>query len=242
MKEFNCNLNSISPHKIINKSNNSDLDNFFLILGLIFNDLKGIILFNDFLIKNYKKPVDGEISAHAGEYAGIQIHIFKLSSSLISEFLITLEKHKDVIKSIQFKFIENKLREEIRNKWNNVLEIALDNKKDSDSYLSKIARIRSNITYHYDHSGTELKKSFIKRFIDSPKDDSNKKAYYAIGETIETTRFFYCDAIIHQYMNEHFKIDTLDYYKETNRMTKDINEIIVNLLSSYLSYKQTKNK
>lgn len=206
MDKFTCDLESIQSSKIIDKSNVDDIDNLFLSLGLIFNDLKGIILFNDLIKRNYKKPIPGEINAHAGEYAGIQLQIVKLSVALIDEFFIVLEKNKDTIKSFKFQLIEKGLNKELKNKWTNILTLALNPNNSSTSYLSKIARVRSNITYHYDHSGTQLRNSFIKRFFDSPKDESNKKAYYSMGGTIETTRYFYCDAVIHEYINEHLKI------------------------------------
>lgn len=238
MKKFNCTLESVSPSKIIDKSKVDDIDNLFLSFGLIFNDLKGIILFNDLIKNNYSNPEDGEISAHAGEYSGLQLQIIKLSVALIDEFLIVLDKNKNVIKSIKFKLIEKCLNKELKNKWNNILSIALNPNSNSNSYLSKIARVRSNITYHYDHSGTQLRDSFIKRFFNSNINESNEKAYYSIGETIETTRFFYCDAVIDEYINEHLRIESLNYIDKTNKMVKDMNMIIANLFKSYFIYKK----
>ena len=240
MEKFKCGLQSIQPTKIIDKSKIDDIDNLFLSFGLIFNDLKGIILFSDILKKEYEKPVPEEISAHSGEYAGIQLQILKLSVALIDEFFIVLEKNKDVIRGFRFKMIEKNLNKELKNKWANILFIALNPKNNSDSYLSKIARVRSNITYHYDHSGTQLRNSFIKKFFDTPKDKSNEKAYYSMGGTIETTRFFYCDAVINEYINEHLKLESLDYIDKTNKVTRDVSMVIVNLMESYYLYKKNK--
>ncbi len=240
MNKFTCNLESIPPSKIIDKSNIDDIDNLFLSLGLIFNDLKGIILFNDLIKKDYEKPIPGEINAHSGEYAGMQLQIMKLSVALIDEFFIVLSKNEDIIKSFRFKLIEKGLNKELKNKWTNILAIALNPNNNSNSYLSKIARVRSNITYHYDHSGTQLRNSFIKRFFDAPKDKSNEKAYYSMGGTIETTRYFYCDAVIHEYINEHLKIESLDYIDKTNKLTRDMSMVIVNLMKSYYKYKLSK--
>lgn len=240
MKEFNCVLESIPPSKIIDKSNINDIDNLFLSLGLIFNDLKGIILFNDILKKEYIKPKDNEISAHGGEYAGIQLQILKLSVALVDEFFLELEKNKEIIKSLRFQLIKNGLNKELKNKWNNIMNIVLNPGKDPNNYLSKIARIRNNIAYHYDHSGTQLRNSFIKRFFDKPKDKSNEKAYYSMGGTIETTRYFYCDAVIHEYINEHLKIESFDYIDKTNKITRDMSMLIVNLMKNYYKYKLNK--
>jgi len=237
MDKFTCDLESIQPSKIIDKSNVDDVDNLFLSLGLIFNDLKGIILFNDLIKKHYEKPIPGEINAHAGEYAGIQLQIVKLSVALIDEFLKVLEKNKSTVNSFKFKLIEKGLNKELKNKWTNILALALNPNNNSNSYLSKIARVRSNITYHYDHSGTQLRNSFIKRFFNTPKDESNKKAYYSMGGTIETTRYFYCDAVIHEYINEHLKIESLDYVEKTNKLTRDMSMVIVNLMKSYYKHK-----
>lgn len=241
MKEFNCVLESIPPSKIINKSKVNNLDNFFLALGVIFNDLKGLILFNDLLKEDYTKPVQREISSHAGEYTGIQLQIFKLSVALINEFFSTIKNNKNVVGDIRFKLIEKGLNKEIRKKWDNFLYIIFNPDKNSDNYISKIARIRSNIVYHYDQSGTQLRDSFVKKFFEAPKDDSNRKAYYSIGDTIGLTRFFYCDAMVQGYLNEHLKIDTIGSFEKTNNLMKDMNMVIVNLMKNYYLYKK-KNK
>lgn len=238
MKEFNCHLESINPALLVNKSKNDDLDNFFLILGVIFNDLKGLILFNDLVKNTYEKPIPNKISAHLGEYNGVQIQIFKLSVSLINEFLIILEKNKNIINDIKFKLIEKKLNKDLKDKWVKILSIALGESKNSSSYLSKIAQVRSNITYHYDQSGTQLRKFFIDKFFNQIKDQSNREAFYSIGNTIENTRFFYCDAIIHEYINKNLKVESLDYMKKTNDIIMDMEGVIAHLLKNFYLYKK----
>lgn len=238
MKEFNYKLENIAPSFLIDTSKNDSLDNLFLVFGVIFNDLKGLILFSDLVKNTYEKPIPNEISSHLGEYNGVQIQIFKLSISLISEFLIILDKNKDIFNDIRFKLIEKRLDKDLKNKWENILSIALKNTKKSDSYLSSLAQVRSNITYHYDHSGTQLRSSFIKRFFNSPRDKSNETAYYSIGQSIETTRFFYCDAIIHEYVNKNLKIESLDYIKKTNKIMRDMSSVIVILMKNYYFYKE----
>jgi len=240
MKKFNCELENIDPKYLINKTKNDDLDNFFLILGVIFNDLKGLILYSDLIKNNYEEPTPNEISAHLGEYNGIRIQIFKLSVSLIDEFLIVLKNNKDVIGDLKFKLIEKGLNKDLQNKWSDILSIVFDKTKNKNSYLSKIAEIRSNVTYHYDGSRTQLRKFFINRFYDQPKDLSNEKAFYSIGNTIETTRFFYCDAIIHEYINNNLKIESLDYIEKTNKIIRDMSGVIALLLKNYYLYKKGK--
>ena len=112
LKEFIGDVKGISANKLIKKEEVNDLDSFFLVLGLIYNDLKDLLFFLDLFNKTYRQPkLDGSepVTAHLGHWGGVQGHMSRLMISFMSEFLIFLDKNKMVINSIHFQLLEKGL-------------------------------------------------------------------------------------------------------------------------------------
>ncbi|MCX6766080.1 MAG: hypothetical protein NT136_03940 [Candidatus Moranbacteria bacterium] len=199
--EFEGELKWISPNKII-KEGGYNVDNevasFFIGFGVIFNDLKDLILFEQLLINNYRKPKEKKASVHSGSYNGIIVHINKLIASTIHEFFKFLNKNKKILGTREFNEILNKLPAEEKIIWNGLVAASQGNLLKALNFLKTIVRIRSNIAFHYDHSGKILKRGYKSRFFGEYKDDSNKCAYYSIGDKIELTRFFFADAVVEE--------------------------------------------
>jgi hypothetical protein len=238
MKEFEGKLESIAAGKLINKEKPNDFDSFFLILGLIYNDLKDLLLFLDLFNKNYRHPEpDGSepASVHLGQWGGIQNHLNRLFIGFISEFLIFIDKNRDITSTISFNNFLKGLPIDIKRSWFDIL-LVLDNKK-TDDFLSQIARIRSNVSFHYDQSLTELRSGFIKKFFDSPKDKYNEKAYYSLGDTMEKTRFFYSDGAVEEYLKEHMKVSKDNYYIEIKNLVEKTNRTLRFMIEGYLKTK-----
>ncbi|MFA6257387.1 MAG: hypothetical protein WC671_00020 [Candidatus Paceibacterota bacterium] len=239
MKEFEGELKSIFPNKLIEKSKNNDFDNFFLVLGLIFNDFKDIILFNELIHETYLKPkLDGSEppSVHLGHWGGIQNHLNRLMVGLISEFLIFLDKNKKTINSISFKLFVKNLPHDVRQDWNKIQNVLQDS--DSKDFLSKIAEIRSNVTFHYDQSLTQLRIGFIEKFITSTKNNYNKQAFYSLGNTIQTTRFYYSDGAAEEYVKKEMKyLSNENYNKEMRELVDKTNTTIRFMMEHYLKQK-----
>jgi hypothetical protein len=242
MEEFQGNLSKIEPQKIINKSKDNDFDNFFLVLGLIYNDLKDLLFFSNLFKKTYKEiKTDGTEppSDHLGHYGGVQNHLNRLMIGLISEFLIFLDKNKEVVNSIPFMLFIKNLPPEIKKMWGDMLDALKDN--NSDSFLSHIARIRSNVTFHYDQSLKELRTGFIKKFYDSPKNQYNKEAFYSLGDNMEKTRFYYSDGAVEEYLNMHMKTySEKNYYNNLIDLIKKTNHTINYMITMYLNQKLKK--
>jgi hypothetical protein len=237
MKEFTGNLRKIKPDNLMKKDMASDYDSFFLVLALIYNDLKDLLYFSNTFHKEHRQPaLDGteEPSPHLGEWSAVNDHLMRLMVSFISEFLIFLEKNMVVIKTIQFMAFEQRLPIEVRNDWNNIIKV-LNDKKPTD-FLSRIARVRSNIAFHYDQSLKELRSGFVDHFFDSPKNKYNQKAFYSLGDSMETTRFYYADAAAGAFLKKQL-LSSGDYYKETKDLVKKMNTTISYMLQSYLKEK-----
>jgi len=242
MKKFDGHLKEISPSKLIKKDNNSEFDNFFLVLSLIFNDLNSLVFLTDLFIGEYPHPNKNGIeppSVNLGYWGGIQNYSNRLTISLISEFLIFLEKNINIINSSDFKNIENKLPPIIKNEWREI-KLVLEDKSNED-FLSQIAIIRNNVTFHYDQSLTQLRKGFIKKFFDSPKNQYNEIAFYSFGEVKMKTRFYYCDGSIEEYLKDHLKIQSEDdYNKKISKLVGKVDSVIKALMEIYIKYKINK--
>lgn len=230
-KEFVGELKKIDPDKLINEENRS-IDNFFLIMALIFNDLKGLVFYRRLLNSSYRHPNENEISVHAGEYSGLVVQNNKLVISLVCEFIEFLSKNNTIYSELGFQIILKNVDSGIRKKWLDL--VRLD--KSKNSLFSKIARIRNNVTFHYDHSSTQMRDGFMKSFYNSgPKHEKHKHAYYYSDDgKMETTRFFYADAATEEYIRSLLPKNDMN---ELSDMIVDINFVIQNLLKEYLKYR-----
>lgn len=222
-EEFSGNLQGISPGLIIDEGSKDESQSFFLILGSIFNDLKGLIFFQKLVEDNYRKPELNEVSAHAGEYNGLIAQADKLLIATVGEFFIFLEKNKSFLGSYKFLLLLKKLNIENRNCWNDLIKL-----NGGSTILSKIARVRSNVAFHYDHSMEEIKKGFIKSFFSDRKDlPQHKKAYFSFGNTMKETRIYYSDAAVADYIHHLLDIkDRAEIKTALDRMNRAIQGLL----------------
>ncbi|MDX9913681.1 MAG: hypothetical protein RBS77_03825 [Candidatus Moranbacteria bacterium] len=191
-------LRNIDPKKIVNENKQDNIGSFFLGLGVIFNDLKGLIWFNKMLHDHYEVPSVNEITSHAGNYTGIALQIQKLMAGIIDEFFIFIEKNNTIFQDAKFKEIFNKLSKHDQQIWNSVRDVATGSNTNAIDFVKTTIKIRSNLAFHYDHSGKILKRGYISRFYSKVKDSHNSFAYYSIGENIENIRFYFSDAALEE--------------------------------------------
>ncbi|MFA7216840.1 MAG: hypothetical protein WC095_02575 [Candidatus Paceibacterota bacterium] len=227
-KEFPGNRKDISPRHVVDENKKDDLQTFFLILGLIFNDLKGLIFFQKTIEDNYRKPNIDETSVHAGEYNGLIAQADKLLIATVGEFFKFIEKNKFVLNSMPFKLLLKKNNnQDYKNKWNDLVRL-----DDGSSILSKISRVRSNVAFHYDNSMEELRRGFINSFYLKEKDlVQHKRAFYSLGNDMENTRIYYSDAATQSYINSLIGIDDRE---KIMGAIKNMNYTIQWLLKIYL--------
>lgn len=197
-KRFDGELKWIDPNHLISRDKYNRVESFFLGLGVVFNDLKGLILFERMLIETYEKPQSGETTYHAGEYGGVIVYIQKLIASTISEFFMFLKKNNEVFNTSEFREVINRISKSDRDYWCKLVAAAHGRYPTIDNLLKTIVQIRSNVTFHYDHSGKILRNAYVSRFFGNTKDDKNKYAYYSVGNSIAETRFYFSDAAVEE--------------------------------------------
>ena len=69
-------LTKLDPDLVLPRNGDDRLPSFMLALALVFNDLKGLALFGQWL--THSKPPDGEISGHSGQWRGLDLQIHRL--------------------------------------------------------------------------------------------------------------------------------------------------------------------
>lgn len=240
-------LEFISPTKLISNIPN-ETDDFFLILALIYNDLKAVTFLDHIRNTNYEKVNKAEISAHAGEHYGLIIFHCKQTASLINEFLLFLNKNKTVFTEPFFQRILLRMDKVQRKYWKEIQSLALSEAEpNKNSYVYTLARIRNNIGFHYDHSKQELRRGFINFFYEQEKDERNKRAYYSLGNNMQSSRFYYADAAVTSYIalrareikEREMLFNNFDDYANKVRSTVDsMNKTILSLMSAYLIIKK----
>ena len=149
----------------------------------------------------YEKPGNDEITSHAGNYAGTRVQIQKLVASTINEFFIFLKKSADVFVTTEFKEIVDRLAKSDKQLWDGMVSAAHNKLPTATDLLKTIVQVRSNIAFHYDHSGKILRNAYISRFFGKSQDGKSKLAYYSIGDTIGNTRFYFSDAAAEESMH-----------------------------------------
>lgn len=190
---FRGELKHINPKLLVSGDKEDKIEDFFITLGLVFNDLKGLSLFEKLLVDNFEKPRRNETTSHAGNYGGVLAQIHRLFASVIHEFFEFLNENKEILINNEFNEILNKLPIEDKNLWKGLFAAAAGDLSKLTDFLKALLRIRNNLGFHYYDSGKNLRRGY-KSFFNRKKNSKNEFAYYSIGETVEATRFFFSDA------------------------------------------------
>jgi len=233
-------LKYIDPSRLMKEQEEDKFANFFLVLGHIFNDLKGLLLFERLITEHYEKPEAEEVSVHSGEVGGIFMQIQKMIASTIHEFFKFLKEHKETISGREFKVLLDRMPTYARERWEEIEEVAFDRIPAASVFTNTLVRIRNNIGFHYYQSGQNLRNGFINKFFTRDKSNKNRNefAYYSMGENMRDTRFFYCDAAAEEFFFITAGVDEVsdksNYRAQLGAIVEDMNLAIRTLIREYL--------
>lgn len=231
-KKFEGKLDKLSPKKLIRTERKDPLEIFFLTLAYIYNEFKGLTFFYINFLDAYQSP-DKEISPHAGEYNGISLQNTRLIISSIYEFIIFLEKNKNILETYEFKLILKKCKPNTKIIWSDFLT-TIDKKAIKQNSLVKILRrIRNNLTFHYYDSGDNLRNGYIKHFYESKKNPTNEFAYYSLTGRMRDSRFYFADAAIEKLQAQITK-DIPNFSNVILSIMEQINFGLMDILNIYL--------
>lgn len=247
-EEFTGKLEGISPKTLLGEKEHA-FEDFFLVLALVYNDLKGLLLFGVLLSEVYRQPELEELSPHAGEIYGLRTQQEKLIASHIREFLKFLMKRRSLLGTPKFRLFINQLNPEMQKLWGAIQGTALrDEISDHSSFAYSLRRIRDNVGYHYDDAHKSLREGFESFFSQTPKNKGSEKALYALGNSMTETRFYFIDAAVRQYISlraanvkmEGREMSTLEHATELTKTVSDMNQAIYALMKIYLSQKKAR--
>ena len=228
-KEFEGSLDQISPRLILSEENSDDLQDFFLVLSLIFNDLKGLLTFREIIERDYRKPDPGETSVQMGEYSGLITQNTKLLISIVRELLLFLDKNKKIISTPRFQLIIFNLSPILKLKWAELCDV-----NDASEFVSKIRNVRHRIAFHYDERADELKRGFIRSFYAERKDlPQHKHAHFSLGSNMRSTRFYFADAAVEDYIHSLMSAEDINM---VGRSINAMNETIRAIMEAYIRF------
>ena|SRR3989344_4920076 len=237
-KEFDGELQYLESYRIIPEGKDDKIADFFLVLAEVFNDFKGIDFFEKLIINQYRFPPPQEVSVHQGEYSGLLTQTRKIFIGNLREFLEFLKENKEILQTTEFRDVLDKTNKDIQRRWKNIVDIALEREsEDIHNFTKYLKEVRNNVASHY-YQPKGLRIAFCNFFHKKRKIEQNKLAYYYIGETMETTRFFYADAAVQEYLRSTTQQNEIgfDYkYKtEIGAILGDVSLTILRLLKAYL--------
>lgn len=248
--DFKYPLESIDPKKIIEHDvSNNRLNNFFLILSLISNDIKDILTYRIFVDKHFNEIAFDTTTANStlGEYAGMKNHLERMMISSIHEFFLFIKKFHEQFKkdgdidTYNLNGIFNSLPASIRLKWKDFIDSSLE--VETGSFLEKYKNIilltRNNGASHYWGIEKPIKNGFKKHFFETEDVKFlTEKAYYSTGNTISKNRFYYADAaaegIFRNYLHQN-NVTNEDYLNATNELLSKLHSTITPMINVWLS-------
>jgi hypothetical protein len=221
-------LTGLDPALIVPKDGDDRLAAFMLALALVFNDLKGIALFGQWMLPS--RPKEPEISQHCGQWRGMDLQLHRLAVSLIRELLTLIEAFKGEATGKRVEALLSSAAPRTRRDWRDLVAVATGSGDESDRRFAKVVeQVRHNVAFHY-YQPRRLVAGFRTFFFEAPPSASNEHAYCSFGRNMEETRFYYADAAIEGALKS---IQGPDFLGSFDRVRKATNNALAHLLEEY---------
>jgi len=198
--DFPGELRTLKIERLVDSKEEDNIEMFFLVLGLFYNDLKSFLFYLRPVREKLKALREGqgaklEPNVDIGEYGGMETHLFRLIAATVYTFLEFLKGQGETLDSIKFGYIYDKLNRENKGRWDLIIGIAQgEDITEAEEFIKILVRLRNNIAFHY--SEKELRAGYLDWFGSASEDRINDFAYYSLGSNMLKTRFFYSDAAV----------------------------------------------
>jgi hypothetical protein len=202
-------LHQIDAHRLITGPEDA-AGRLFLSLAVAFNDLKGLVMFGQYLARYPRRPSD-EISAYAGQWRGINLQIVRWIAGVLEETMKVIRMEGvGVIDTDAFRALLGGIHEQHREAWETLVEVATAErerevaggaKKPRSGSLARVLYdVRNTAAFHY--FGSEIGPAYDAVFDPARRIrcsiHGEMPAYYSPGRSMETTRFYFGDAAVQQ--------------------------------------------
>lgn len=221
-------LTRLDPALIVPRKGDDRFASFMLALALVFNDLKGVALFAQWLEPS--RPTRPEISQHAGQWRGLDLQLHRLAVSLVRELLTLIEAFKDQATGERLKALLTSADPKVRRDWRDLVSVATGSGDESDTQFARVVeQIRHNIAFHY-YQPKRLVAGFRGFFFDNQQSAANEHAFCSFGRNMEETRFYYADAALEGALSS---IQGPDFLRSFRRVRDATNHAIAHLVEEY---------
>jgi hypothetical protein len=239
MEPFNLSpLQRYRASDLVRPQGSDRLQSFLLALSVVFNDLKGILLFQ----KAYAhlKPAANEVSPQAGEWRGLEIQLQRYTLALVHELLTLIQTFEAEASGPEVNEWMRDAHPEIRSRWQRLLRVATGRNTRGDPAFTKVlVQIRNNISSHY-YQPKVLVAGFRRHFFEAPKTAMNDVAFASVGRNMEQTRFYFADAALQAAMGKlSGSLGEKGFARRARRTATDINETLAHLLTKYIEPAKT---
>jgi hypothetical protein len=227
-------LTKVVPNDIVPAKGNDNLRSFMLALAVVFNDLKGLMMFRQVLAP--LKAPDSEVSSAAGEWRGLEIQLDRYTIALVHELLLLVGHFAAEAQGPDISLWLSKAPPSVRKRWRNIVNVSVGGKGDGDAAFTKILlQVRNNLSSHY-YQPKALVAGFRKHFFESSASAVNAFAYASLGKNMERTRFYYADAALQAGIaNLSEGLGQKQFAKRLRKLGGDINEALAHLLEQSLN-------
>ena len=171
------------------------VDQLFLALALVFNDLKGMSWFHLQLAQRPAEDAEA-ISGYNGQRTGMLIQSIRMIAGIIHELLELLRKFEDTLKDSEVRRVLGTVDVVARKQWRELVALANGKEGKSSELAKALMRVR-HVTFHY-YNPAALAVGYEDHFLSGRADPASAAAYFSDGETMERTRFYYADAAAHR--------------------------------------------
>jgi hypothetical protein len=181
-------LVGVAPERILTPGKRDLLEEFFLALALVFNDLKTAVLLQETLPG---ERGDRRVCPEVGQRNGIGSHLARLAAGIVHELLRLISENRAILDDHRFADLLKKIPTDCQRMWAKLVDNALNPRPAS----SLLCMIRNSAAFHY-YQPKALAQGFRAWFFEDGRIPQNEKAYVSVGPDMDATRFYYADAAV----------------------------------------------
>lgn len=231
-------LSRFAPEAAFARSGNDRVQLLVLALAAVFNDLKGLLLWDELRRTSFATPRPLAISAHGGQVAGLDIQLTRLFLGHLHEFLRPLAEFEEEARGEEVAAILAKAVPATRKQWKELVDVAVGTADARAGKLAKVLiQVRNAASFHY-YQPKALAAGYRKHFYDEKPSPRNEAAYASLGSTMEQTRFYFVDAAYSALLHDSAsQIGGPEQFKKhMRRLVKGINNTLSFIVAEYLKW------
>jgi hypothetical protein len=226
---------AVSADKLV-RDHNDTIGRFFLNLALAFNDLKGLVMFEQYLIA-MGRPAVADFGPHFGQWHGTNTQIHRWIAAVLHEVMNTIgaSQFKSVLSGKELRGLVAALPPAQRTSWDTLVTVATA-PLNKPGMTSLLMRIRNEAGFHYGYKGIELAKSYRALYCDEAKKNpngANEAAQYSVANDMDGTRFYFADGAAQHLMQSRLASNSATI-EEIFNLANDVNVALANLIGRFI--------